>query len=190
MKIAVKITILAVILFILDLGLTAYFLNRYEHLVSEGNIFFEYGNGMWALVLNFFHLVAIFLTAYSYGKYKTLQISSTNGFDYAKKLYLHESVTFIYIIGCYAFIVASFVSRIAVIIDWILFGIYTFEFYNTTYSIIKSLMPMGRYDVVFAFVSVFVAIPLWFRLEYIKSKRSFISEAEVMLKPSKDELIS
>jgi hypothetical protein len=145
---------------------------------------------MWALGLNFLHLVAIFLTAYCYGKYRTQRIPSKNGFDYAKKLYLHESVTFIYIIGCYAFIVASYISRIAVIIDWILFGIYTVDFNNTTYSIMKSLMPMGRYDVVFAFVSVFVAVPLWFQQEYIKSKKSLISEAEVMLKQPSDQLIS
>jgi hypothetical protein len=173
MRKAIKITLIGLLLLVLDLGLTAFFLNRYENLVSEGNIFFEYGNGLWALGLNGIHLIGIFACAYCYGTFKTIRTTSKNAFDYAKQLYLHENMKFILIIGCFTFIVASFVSRIAVIIDWLIFGIYTYDFYNTTYSMIKSAMPMERFDVIIAFITVFLSIPLWFRLEFRKSKKYF-----------------
>lgn len=153
----------------MDFGLTVYFLNHYGYIVSEGNIFVS--NGYLLLVINGVQLLSIFIAAFIIGKYKTVPIASKSVFGYLKELYLRGSLFFIIIIGCFSFIMASFASRGTAIFDWIIFGIYKEDFFQTNYSIIKLSMPLERYDVIVGLITVFLSIPLWFILEYKKSKK-------------------
>lgn len=91
--------------------------------------------------------------------------------NYIKRLYTSNHSSFIIVGMCFTFIVASIVSRSTAILDWVVFGIYKENFFNTQYAIIRSTMPMERYDVVTGIIAGLVAIPLWFHIEYLKSKK-------------------
>lgn len=169
MKKTFKIIITTFILFILDFVLTIYYLNNSNH-ANEGNPLININDGYLVLAINLIYFLFIIFLAIIIGKYKNVKIMSKNTFDYIKKLYRSDHFVFIFISLAFSFVYASIVSRLIVILDWIIFGIYESGFYSTIYSQIRGLMPLGRYDVIFGFLSFMIFIPIWYKLEYKKSK--------------------
>jgi hypothetical protein len=163
-----QLLLIAIVLFLVDFGLTWYFLN-YSSYAEEGNPLFSIDGGYFSLVINLIYAGIVFIIGYSIEKYRTIIVEANSSFDYFKKLYKTNQSNFITISALSSFIYATFASRLAVIIDWIIYGIYQSDFYNTKYAIIKAKMPLGRYDIVVIFVSFFLFLFLWFRFEYIKS---------------------
>ncbi|WP_264229565.1 hypothetical protein [Acholeplasma laidlawii] len=172
MKKAWKITSIAFILLILDLGLTLYFLYNYDGVVSEGNqIVYSSKYGYLVFVINFVYLVMVFVASVLNSRYQTVIINASSTMNYTKRLYTSDNYSFILANVCFTFIVATFVSRMTAIFDWIVFGFHRENFFNSTYAIIRSTMPMERYDIITGAIAALIAIPLWFHLEYLKSKK-------------------
>jgi|SRR5690554_1577062 len=172
MKKSLKITSIAVILLIMDFGLTLYFVHNYYPLVTEGNQVMNNSQyGFFVFIINFVYLLMVFAASIFYNKHQTVIIKASSTINYIKRLYTGDNYTFILANLCFTFIVASFVSRMTAIFDWIVFGFYRENFFNSTYAIIRSTMPMERYDIITGAIAAFIAIPLWFHLEYLKSKK-------------------
>lgn len=172
MKKAWKITSIAFILLILDFGLTLYFVHNYYPLVSEGNQVMNNSQyGFFVFIINFVYLLMVFVASAIYNKHQTVIINASSTMNYTKRLYTSDNYSFILANVCFTFIVATFVSRMTAIFDWIVFGFYRENFFNSTYAIIRSTMPMERYDIITGAIAALIAIPLWFHLEYLKSKK-------------------
>lgn len=159
----------AILLFAMDMILTIYYIQNYYHLVGEGNPLASTEYGYLILPVNAIYLILIIIAAIVMGRYKTIVLESKSVLDYIKNLYLSKHNNFIFVNGCFTLIVASFVSRATAIFDWFVFGFYKEEFFQSRYAIIRSLMPLGRYDVITGIITAVIAIPLWFYMEYIKS---------------------
>lgn len=169
MRTSYKTIIIALILFLLDFVLTLYYVNSsaYAH---EGNPLIYINNGYIILGINLVYLIVLFIFSKIVEKYKTVVLKAKNSFDYVRKLYKSDHYRFIFVSLAFAFVYASIVSRIIVVIDWIVFGIYDYDFPYTIYSKLRDLMPFGRYDIIFGILSFFILIPIWYRMEYKKSK--------------------
>lgn len=170
MKKSKKIIITAFILFILDFLLTLYFLWNYDHLVDEGNPLIYIDNGIWVLILNACYFIIIIILAKVLDKYKTVYTDVVSLRSYIKYLFSSEHYKFIFISIIYAFVNASLVSRLIVVIDWLVFGIFKNDFFNTTYYYLRNLMPFGRFDITIGILAFFLFILLWYILEYKKVK--------------------
>ncbi len=180
MKKTIKIPLIGFILLLLDLGLTIYFISNYGHIVDEGNRLANNSDfGYLVFALNFVYLIAIYFGARFISKYKTQVLPADNTLKYIKKIYSSDNYSFILVNLSFTFIVATFASRITVIIEWMLFGILKENFFNTDYAMIRSLMPFERFDVVVLFLAMIVAVPLWFYLEHVKSKKSLMELKEL-----------
>jgi|GEM_PF-2245809 len=164
-----QLLLIAILLFLFDFGLTWYYLN-YSSFAEEGNPLFIIDGGYLSLIINLIYVVVVFIIGYRIEKYQTITLKANNSFDYLIKLYKTDRTDFINISILTAFIFATFAARTTAIIDWIIYGIYQSGFYSTKYAMIRAEMPLGRYDVVVIFISLFLFVPLWFRLEYKKSK--------------------
>jgi len=162
--------LIAVVLFLLDFGLTWYFIN-YTSNVQEGNPLFAIDGGYLSLFVNLMYAVAVFMIGYKIEKFQTIVIGANNSYDYFKKLWNSNRTDFITISFLSAFVFASFISRFSVIIDWIIYGIYQSNFYSTGYAIIREQMPFGRYDLVIGLLSLWLFVVLWYKTEYKKSKK-------------------
>ncbi len=172
MKKVWKITIIGFVLLLLDLGLTVYYVRNYPDIVGEGNMVANNNQyGYLVFVLNFLYLIFVFIASLIYARYKTIITEATGTFSYIKKMYTSNHNSFIIVNFSFTFIVSTFVSRLTSILDWIIFGFYKENFFSSTYAIIRSTMIMGRYDIVVGLIAGLVAIPLWFRLEFLKSKK-------------------
>lgn len=170
-----KYIILATILFILDFVITLYFVNNSPY-AEEGNPLFNIDGGYLVLVLNLLYLLMVFiLEKFIIRKYETILLNASGFVDYSVKLFKNEKSDFILTSFVYAFIIASLASRLVVIIDWIIFGIYHESFKQTNYSILKSKMPLGRFDPIISIITLLVAVIVWYYLEYQKSKKMFNS---------------
>jgi hypothetical protein len=164
-----QLLLIAIVLFLVDFGLTWYFLN-YSSYAEEGNPLFLIDGGYLSLIINFIYVSIVFIIGYIIEKYQTIVLEAKNGFDYFIKLYKTDRTDYIIISFLTAFIFATFASRTTVIIDWVIYGIYQSDFFSTKYAIMRDQMPLGRYDVVVTFISLLLFVPLWFKLEYKKSK--------------------
>ena len=170
MKRSKKIILITLSLLVLDLILTLYFINNYNHLVSEGNPLVLVDNGIWVIVVNLVYLVIIIFLVRALDKYETIYLKSNSVFDYIKKLYKSDHYKFILISVIFSFVYATIISRLIVVIDWLIFGIYKSNFFHTTYYLVRKQMPLYRYDILLGLCSFFVCIPLWYILEYRKVK--------------------
>lgn len=160
------------ILLIIDLGLTTYYLYHYYGVVAEGNLlFYNSDYGYLVFVLNFFYLIKIYITSSIYTRYQTVVIESEGTFDYIKQIYKSEHSKFILVNFSFTFIISTFISRLTAIVDWVIFEFYKVRYFDTLYAKIRSVMPMERYDVITGINAGCIAIPLWFYLEYLKSKK-------------------
>lgn len=165
-----KYILIAISLFVLDFDLTWYFLNYSPH-ASKGNLLFDLDGGYLALILNAFYIIIIFiLEKFFVNKYETQMFDSTNTFDYVKKLMSLDKSSFIFVSFSFAFIMSTLSSRLVAIIDWIVFGIYQGKFYQTKYAILRSKMPLGRFDLVVIILIFIVSLIIWYKLEYKKTK--------------------
>jgi len=165
-----RLLIVATSLFIADFGLTWYFLT-YTPYVREGNSLFSIDGGYLSLVANLIYLIIAFLIGLKIERYDTVIVEARNSFDYFKKLFTMDRTDFIYISYLTAFIYATFASRLSVVMDWIIFGIYQETFFSTQYSIIRNEMPFGRVDIVVALLSFLLFSILWYSSEFRKSKK-------------------
>ena len=163
---------LALVLFILDFLLTTYYLSFYSSLVGEGNPLIHIGRGNGVLVANFIYLLFIVILSIYISRYKTVYLEAKNVFEYAIKLYKSDHHKFIFVNIASSFIYASLISRVIVIIDWVMFGIHTNEFFNTYYFYLRNQMPFARFDVIVGFSAFIILIPLWYIYEYRKVKIS------------------
>ena len=144
---------------------------NYSPHASEGNPLFDIDGGYLALILNAFYLIIIFiLEKFVVNKYETQIIDSSSTLSYVKKLMASDKSTFIFVSFAYAFIISTLSSRVVAIIDWIVFGIYQGSFYQTKYSILRSKMPLGRCDLVVTILVFIIALIIWYKLEYKKTK--------------------
>jgi len=175
MKTSNKIIITIFILFLLDFVLTLYYLNN-SITAGEGNPLINVDNGYIILVINLIYFIIVIFLAKIIDKYKTVILESKGTFDYVKKIYKSDNYIFIFVCFAFSFVYASIISRLIVVIDWAIFGIYENIFYSTTYSRLRDLMPFGRYDIFFGVLSFFIFIPIWYRLEYKKSNKSITKE--------------
>ncbi len=162
--------LIAISLFLVDFGLTWYFLN-YTAYAEEGNPLFLIDGGYLSLLVNLLYVGIVFIIGYNVEKYQTIIIEANSCFDYFKKLYKTNRSDFIMISVLISFIYSTFASRLVAIIDWIVYGIYQSGFYETKYAIIKSKMPFGRYDILVIFIAFFIFIFIWFKSEYNKSNK-------------------
>lgn len=171
LKIKYLLPLIAVLLFIIDIGLTAYFL-IYTSYAEEGNPLFYIDAGYLSLVVNLIYLVIVFVIGHTIEKYESISIEASNSFDYFKKLYKTDRTNFIYVSSLTAFVYATFASRVIAILDWVMYGVYQRSFYSTQYAMLREKMPLGRYDLVAApFLFLFFII-LWYKFEFIKSKKN------------------
>ena len=153
---------LALVLFILDFLLTTYYLSFYSSLVGEGNPLIHIGRGYGVLITNFIYLLFIVILSIYISRYKTVYLEAKNVFEYAIKLYKSDHHKFIFVNIASSFIYASLISRVIVIIDWVMFGIYTNKFFNTYYFYLRNQMPFARFDVIVgfsAFIILFRRLP-------------------------------
>ena len=162
--------LIVVILFLIDFGLTWYFLN-YSPYVEEGNPIFAIDGGYLSLFVNFVYAVVVFIIGYKMDQYQTIVIEANSSYDYFKKLWKSNRTDFIGISFLSAFVFASFSSRLTVITDWIIYGIYQRDYYSTGYAIMRDKMPFGRYDLIIALLSFWLFVVLWYKIEYRKSKK-------------------
>lgn len=166
-----KYALIALLLFTLDFGLTWFFIYNDSHHL-EGNPLFQIDGGYLALAINFLYLIVIFLIEkLILNKYETIVIEASSGLDYYKKLYKTDRSNYIITSISFAFIFSTFASRISAIIDWVIFGIYRGNYPLTKYALIREKMPFHRYDVTIAFLSFFIFVILWYKIEYKKSKQ-------------------
>jgi hypothetical protein len=172
MKKAYHFLLIALLLLIIDLFLTFYYSVNYYLIVGEGNPIATSEYGYLIIFINLAYLISIFFSARYYTNYKTEYIQSKNVVDYVKKLYHGHTSMFIFVNTCFAYIISTFISRTTVILDWIIFAIYKEDFINTSYSMIRNMLPFERYDVYTGFIAFLIAIPLWFKLEYNKTKKT------------------
>jgi len=176
MKKVFIITGFAIILFGLDFFLTMYYLQNYSHLVGEGNPLALGEYGYISLILNVVYLLLIFMFSFYLQRYQTFVVKANNMKQYIKKIYTSHNTQFIFSISCFVFIVGSFSSRIMVITDWVVFGLYKTTFYETLYANIRMNLPFQRYDIIVGILVGLLAIPLWFFIEYRKSKKTQLIE--------------
>lgn len=161
--------LIVVILFLIYFSLTWYLLN-YSSYVAEGNPLFAIDGGYLSLFVNFIYAVVVFIIGYKMEKYQTIVIEANSCYDYFKKLLKSDRTDFIGISFLSAFVFASFSSRLTVIIDWIIYGIYQRDYYSTGYAILRDKMPFGRYDLIIALLSFWLFVVLWYKIEYRKFK--------------------
>jgi len=161
---------IAFMLMITDLSLTLYYFSAYDHIISEGNPLISTQYGYLVIPINLVYLISVFIASKFYLEHKTENLDANHTFEYIKHLFHGHSSKFILVIACFGYIVSTFVSRFTVILDWIVFGIYKENFNDTFYAIFRETLPFGRYDILSGLIAFFVAIPLWFFLEYNKSK--------------------
>lgn len=180
MKKAYVMILIAVILFLVDFGLTFYFVNAYENLVYEGNLLTRSEYGYLSLIVNLIYLIIIILLSIAISKYQTVAIDSKNAFVYTIKLYKSDAFKFMFISLAYAYVIATFVSRFSAIVDWIVFGIYKSNFITTGYAIFRSILPFGRYDVIIGLIVFLIMLPLWFYLEYRKSQQILKAQKDIV----------
>lgn len=171
MKRSKKIIIIAICLFAIDLALTAYFIRNYYNYVSEGNPLIGIAKGYLIFVPNLLYFVCIIALVKYLDKYQTIIIEACGTIDYIKKLYKSDNSRFIFVSIASSFVYATLVSRVVVIIDWLLFGIYTTRFFQTKYAIIRNLMPFDKYDFIIGLIAFIIFIILWYKVEYKKSKK-------------------
>ncbi len=167
-----KLLIIAISLFIVDFGLTFYFLN-YTSFAEEGNPLFQLDGGYISLIVNFIYIISVFIIGVIVENYQSINLEAHNTLDYINKLYKTDRTDFIVISLMTAFVYATFTSRLVAIMDWIVYGIYQTDFHITTYAIIRSAMPLGRYDISVALVSFVLYVLIWFKFEYRKSKKVY-----------------
>lgn len=168
-KIRYRFLFIAILLFMVDFGLTWYFLN-FTPYVEEGNPLFAIDGGYISLFVNLVYLVFVFIIGCKVEHYDTIVVKANNSYDYFKKLWKSEQLNFTYISFLTAFVFASFTSRLSVIVDWIIYGIYQRNFYSTGYALIRERMPFGRYDIVTALLSFLIFVSIWYKIEFRKSK--------------------
>lgn len=162
---------IALVLLVLDIGLTIYFLNFSETAV-EGNPLFQIDGGYLALVVNFMYILTVFLLELLVlNKYETIVLEVNSFNSYVKKLIKNDNFSYILASFSFAYIISTITSRLMAIIDWIIFGIYGNDFYQLAYTNLRKKMPLGRYDVVVAVIVFVVSLVVWYRLEYLKSKK-------------------
>ena len=172
----------AFILFSLDFLLTAFFLNFSDH-ASEGNPLIHVHSGYLILAINFVYFVVIFFLAKWIERYQGIIVQAKGTFDYVKKLYLSEHYQFIFVCLAFSFIHATLVSRFIVVLDWIVFGFNDGSFHLTTYYSLRQQMPFERFDILAGFLSFFVFLCIWFRMEFQKSLlRKESSNSSIFLK--------
>lgn len=160
--------IFAIIFFLLDFGLTWYYLN-YSSDASEGNPLFSIDDGYLVLVINFIYLILIFIIEkFIINKYETINIHSKNSFDYFKNLYKSDKNNFIVNSFVFALVISTLSSRLMAIIDWIVYGVYKSRFKQTKYAIIREKMLLQRFDPVVGLIMFVVTFILWYKLEYNK----------------------
>lgn len=162
---------IAISLFIVDFGLTWYFLN-YTSYVQEGNPLFALDGGYLSIFLNLVYIVVVFIVGCKIEQYKTITIDSRNSYDYFKKLWKSNQTDYISVSFLISFVYASFISRFTVITDWIIYGIYQRNFFSTGYAILRDKMPFGRYDLVVAILAFWIFVWLWYKMEFRKSKEN------------------
>jgi len=155
----------ALILFSLDFLLTVIFLNTSDH-ANEGNPLVYVHDGFVVLGMNVAYFLSILVLAKWIQRYQSVAIKARGTFDYVKKLYLSDHSRFIYVCLAFSFIHATIVSRIIVIIDWIVVGFYPSTFHSTTYFMLRRQMPFERFDILAGFLAFFVFLVLWFHWEY------------------------
>jgi len=164
-----KLVLIAFSLFIADFGLTWYFLN-FTPYAEEGNPIFSVDGGYVSLLINLIYFLTTFFVGYLMERYETVNVEARNSFDYFKKLFKLNRTDFIYISFLTAYVYASFASRLTVVIDWIIYGIYQRNFYSTQYVFIRDKMPLGSYGLVVALVTFLFFSVFWYADEYRKSK--------------------
>lgn len=162
---------IAILLFIIDLTLTLYYTSRYQHLIDEGNLLISIWQGYLVIPANLIYLMMVWFAATQVDSYETVVIKARHPYQYFASLFKSKSSQFILINACYTYIIASFVSRGVAIIDWVVFAVYKEKFFQTGYAVFRSSLPLGRYDLVVTWTAIILLIPLWFILEYQKSKK-------------------
>lgn len=165
-----KYTLIAILLFILDFGLTWYFI-RYGSADLEGNPLFHIDGGFIALILNFIYIITILLLeSLVIRKYETIVVEANNGYNYFKNILKSEKWNFMIVSLIFSFIISTFASRLTAIIDWIIYGIYRGNYHKTTYAIIRDKMPLNRYDIIVVPLAFILSFIIWYKIEYKKSK--------------------
>jgi len=147
-------------------------LYKYSDIVGEANqLLYNKQTAYIVLILNILYLIAVFFAARLNNKYQTPLYKANNVLEYTKKLYQSNNFIFILVNASFTFIVTTFVSRLVTILEWVLFGIFKENFFNSNYSKIKALLPFNSFGLVFSFITIFISIPLWFYLEHLKSQK-------------------
>ncbi len=177
-KITLMLLLVAFILFLLDSGLTLYYVNNYYDLVGEGNPFARSEYGLLVIGLNILYFGVVYLAAYAFSHYQTIVLPAKNTKDYLKALYKSPHHHFIYACAGFIIICATFASRVVAIFDWMVFGSNPQGFMNSNYAQIRAMMPFGRYDFTIAFLVFFVAIPIFFHRQYRLSKQALFSSGD------------
>jgi hypothetical protein len=162
---------LAILLLVIDLTLTLYYTSRYQHLIDEGNLLISIWQGYLVIPANLIYLLMVWFAATKVDSYQTLMIEARHPYHYFTSLFKSKSSQFILINACYTYIMASFVSRGVAIMDWVVFAVYKENFFQTGYAVLRASFPLGRYDLVATWTAIILLIPLWFILEYQKSKK-------------------
>jgi len=170
--------IIAILLLAIDLLLTLYFINRYPHQISEGNLLISIWQGYLVIPANLIYLFMVWFAATKIDSYQTIVFDVDHPYSYFISLLKSKSSRYILIHACFTYIMASFVSRGVAIIDWIVFAIYKEQFFQTGYQILRASLPFGRYDVIVTWVAIIILIPLWFILEYQKSKNQNMKQKD------------
>lgn len=171
-----KTLLIVFLLFIADFLLTLYFLNTSD-IADEGNPLINIAQGYPIIVINIIYFIVVIIFIFVIRKYNTILIPSKNTFEYTKGLFKNEdSSKFIYVSAMFSFVYASIISRVITITDWIVFGFTKEQFYSSLYAQIREVMPFGRFDIIISIISIFIFLPLWYKLEFNKSNNLLQSE--------------
>lgn len=99
-------------------------------------------------------------------------LDANNTFDYMKKLMHSDKYSFIFTSFVYAFIISTLASRFVAIIDWLIFGIYKSNFEQIHYAMLRSKMPLQRFDPIVTVFVFLIALIFWYKFEFKKTKRA------------------
>ena len=85
-KIRYRFLAIALLLLIVDFGLTWYFLN-FTSYVEEGNLLFATDGGYLSLFINLVYLVVVFIIGWKVEHYDTIVVNASNSYEYFKNLW-------------------------------------------------------------------------------------------------------
>lgn len=162
-----KALLIAIVLFILDLGLTAFYINVEYGVIGEANPL----DGPTVLVINSLYFVAVYVASKPVYAYQTIKLPSKHTLSYIGELYKSHHSMFIIISVLYSFVMSTLVTRGFIIFEWILFGIFKEAFSQSIYFDIRGVLPLQRFDIVFLGIAFIYFVYRWYSKQYEASKK-------------------